>query len=244
MIYNLNNKGIATVEASLIMPIFIFSMLAIYHMAQVKLAENIIYDAGVETAEYLAEIAYLNEDSIYGAGLVFHKYVDDKDMLEKYIKGGVQGIDFLGTTGIDSEGYYQLRINYEVVLSLPFVPELASDKSITIRCRAYIGDDIDEAENSNTDRYVFVTENKEVYHDSRLCTYLELSIKTTTKETAKRNGLLPCEYCGDGTGDKVIVTDYGEKYHYSFNCSGLKRTIYRVKFSEVEGIGGCTRCTN
>lgn len=244
MKYNLNNKGVATVEASLIMPIFIFSMLAIYHMAQAKLAENVIYDAGVETAEYLAEIAYLNKDSIYGARLVFHKYVDDEDLLKKYIKGGVQGVDFLGTTGIDSEGYYELRMNYEVVLSLPFVPELSSDKTVSIRCRAYVGDDVGEDESGDNDRYVFVTENREVYHESRLCTYLELSISTTSAQEAKSNGLLPCEYCGDGTGEMVIVTNYGEKYHYSFDCSGLKRTIFRVKFSEVEGIGGCTRCTN
>lgn len=240
-----NNKGVATVEATLVLPIFIFSMLAVYHMAQTRLAENIIYDAAVETAEYLAETAYLNENSIYGASLIFHKYIDDEGMVEDYIKGGVNGVSFWGTTGIDDEGYFVLQVNYEVEVSLPFVPELVSDRTVTIRQRAYVGDSNHNNQGEQEgDEYVYVTDNRDVYHSSRMCTYLELSMHTVNLSLATGNGYKPCEFCGGEGGKTVIITDYGGKYHYSGRCSGLKRTIYRVKYSEVEGLGGCSRCVN
>ena len=82
--YKRNNMGSATVEATLILPLFMFGMMVIYCMIQSILAENVLYRAAVETAEYLAETAYINENSIYAPELVFSNYVADEELLEKY----------------------------------------------------------------------------------------------------------------------------------------------------------------
>ncbi len=53
----------------------------------------------------------------------------------------------------------------------------------------------------------------------------------------------PCERCGNGISSGVVfITNQGNKYHNSVTCSGLKRTIKTVKLSEVGGRGPCSAC--
>ena len=241
---NTSNSGNTVIEATLILPIFIFSMLTLYYMAQCKIAENMVYDAAVETSEYLAQLAYNDESVVSAPGLVYPKYVDDPKLLGKYIQGGVEGINFLGTTGIDEEGYFTIKVTYTTKVSVPLMPVLSKEKTISIKQRAYTGKNhTSNSEDGSQDTYVYVTENREAYHQTRLCTYLELEIGVVNKNVAAKMGYTACIFCGSKAGDKVLITKYGGKYHSSYQCSGLKRTIYRVKKSEVEGLEGCIRCT-
>ncbi|MBE5943966.1 MAG: hypothetical protein E7258_03500 [Lachnospiraceae bacterium] len=241
--FTTDNRGVATVEATLILPFFIFAMLSIYRMAQCRIAENIIYDASIETAEYLSELAYIDENAIYGPELIFSKYVDDSDFLDTYIVDGTSGINFLGTTGVDEDGYFILKVNYSTKVIMPFMPSLSQDKTISIKKRAYTGNIVSEDNaDSSGDRYVYITDYMSVYHNSRTCTYLDLSTQVSGKKEAEARGLSLCEFCPPVDVDKVIVTDFGERYHTRRECSGLKRTIYRVKLKDVEGMGECSRC--
>ena len=40
----------------------------------------------------------------------------------------------------------------------------------------------------------------------------------------------------------VLVGPEGECYHGNANCRGVKRTVHRVRLSEVGGIPPCSRC--
>ena len=53
-----------------------------------------------------------------------------------------------------------------------------------------------------------------------------------------------CERCGwmPGNDGNCYVTDYGDRYHTSLSCSGLKRKVYTVPLSEVKGKGACSKC--
>ena len=51
-----------------------------------------------------------------------------------------------------------------------------------------------------------------------------------------------CEHCGGKGGGPAYITDYGDRYHSSLSCSGLKRTVYAVPLSEVIGKGACSKC--
>lgn len=240
-----NNKGMAVVEATLILPIFIFGVLAVYHMIQCKITENIIYDATVETAEYISELGYINRDNIYVPELYFSSYVDEEDMIDRYVVGGVDGIDFWGSDFELKDEYFSLQVNYTIKISVPFIPELKIKKSISVTQRYYVGDVEDgDGEGGKKDVYVYITDNMEAYHSTRLCTHLNLSVEIVPFEEAITTGYEPCEYCGYEDSGLVIITDYGDKYHSNPHCSGLKRTIYRVKLSEIGGIPGCTRCVN
>lgn len=88
-----------------------------------------------------------------------------------------------------------------------------------------------------------MTDNQAVYHMTRRCSYLTLQIQASTLEQAKHNGYDMCAFCGkDVQGRQVYVTNEGDRYHSSLTCSGLKRTVYRKKKSEVTGLAACSRC--
>ncbi|MFI3212924.1 MAG: hypothetical protein R3Y24_06235 [Eubacteriales bacterium] len=117
--------------------------------------------------------------------------------------------------------------------------------------RQWTGYDVEHVtEESIEDEYVYITENGTVYHESRSCSYLNLSIKMIDKSallTSKNvdgTGYSPCELCGDaGMGDLYYITDYGTRYHKSLSCSGLKRTIQSILRSEINGRPPCSRCS-
>lgn len=100
------------------------------------------------------------------------------------------------------------------------------------------------------EEYVYVTPNGQVYHTNRDCTYLHLSIDTVSitdlEKLRNKDGKIydKCRLCGNDDKDLyfVYVTDYGESYHTSLSCNGLKRTILKIKRSETGGRTLCKRC--
>lgn len=240
-----NKKGSAVVEATLIIPFFLFAMTAIYSMCRCKLAEGVIYEAAYETAEYMAEYSYISEPDYFIPGIMMSKYIDNKSLVEKSIEGGITGINYIGTEVRDSNDYVVLKVNYTLNVSVPFFSKLSKSRQIVIRQRAYIGEGENngKSECGDDERYVFITDNRDVYHDSNSCTYLRPSIHTTAYASAIKDGYSACEFCGDNCGSIVFVTDEGGRYHSSKSCSRLKRNIHRVKLSDVSDLPGCSRCT-
>ncbi len=100
------------------------------------------------------------------------------------------------------------------------------------------------------DSWVYISETGTVYHRSRACTHLKLSIRCVSgidiNILRNENGekYRRCYRCAEQnlTRGKVYITDEGECYHADLNCSGLKRTVRRVHLSEVAGWPCCSRC--
>lgn len=230
------NQGSASLEATLVMPVFLLVMVSLFWMTQSVLAEAQVYEAAAETAEYMAEIAYLEAANTAAAYLRFPRYVDETEMVEQHVKHGVSGVQFLGSE--IGEEYIVLRVSYGM--------EHLGARSFTIRKRAYTGAAWEDTETDTAhveDVYVYVTDNQAVYHMTRRCSYLTLQIQASTLEQAKHNGYDMCAFCGKGIrGKQVYVTNEGDRYHSSLTCSGLKRTVYRKKKSEVTGLVACSRC--
>ena len=227
------NQGSASLEATLVMPVFLLAMISMF---QSVLVEAQIYEAAAETAEYMAEMAYLEAANTAAAYLRFPRYVDETDRMERYVKHGVSGVQFLGSEIGDE--YIVLRVSYAM--------EHLGTRSFTIRKRAYTGAAWEAAETEAAhaeDAYVYVTDNQAVYHTTRQCSYLRLQIRTSALEQAKQSGYDACAFCGRNVqGTQVYVTNEGDRYHSSLTCSGLKRTVYRKKKSEVAGLAACSRC--
>lgn len=239
MNYRKNNKGSACVEATIVMPIFIMAMISVYCMAKCNMAKLMVYEAVAESAEYGAEYMYI--DSVVAAitASFADSYIDDAE-ITRYIEGGANGISFLGSY-VDGDELV-VRATYTLKLSLPLLPTLSRRETIELRQKGYVGYKEDEKETEEKAEYVYVTDNQEVYHGSRLCTYLTLSVSGCNKKEAKKEGYEPCSFCGGYDTEYVYITNRGEKYHSDRRCSGLKRTVHRVKKEEVGELGGCSRC--
>ena len=139
-----------------------------------------------------------------------------------------------------------LKINYSIVLELPFLPRLCKNKTVTIRQRAYVGFKSDDTDEDIEDDAitVYVAENESVYHVDSNCSHLNISVFTREKNQAQTDGYSSCEICGSRCGDLVYVTEDGEKYHSTKSCSGLKRTIYQISIENVGNLSCCSRCGN
>ena len=104
-------------------------------------------------------------------------------------------------------------------------------------------------EGINEEEYVYITESGTVYHRSRDCKHLKVSIQVIPYSeidgARNENGAkyYKCDRCGKYNSSGVVfITNQGNKYHTSATCSGLKRTIMTVKITETGGRGPCSSC--
>ena len=258
------NRGSAAVEAAVALPLFLFLMLFFFHTFHVYVVRETVYEAGIEAAEYAAEYYFLqnrledavelsDSDSVIKKGVDqagcvataaahFRESLDEPELIEKYVEGGVNGISILGPVVPRSDGDLEFRISYTICIRTPFLPTVTKKVVETIRQKPYTGDPGQADGNEESDPYVYVTDNQEVYHRSRGCTHLVLGMHTETLAAAKKEGYHACAYCGNRAGILVLVGPEGECYHSTGDCSGLKRTVRRVRLSEVGGLPPCSRC--
>jgi hypothetical protein len=119
-----------------------------------------------------------------------------------------------------------------------------------VEVRAWVGYTGESFQENAKGQIVYVALNGEVYHKSRDCTYLRLTVRAIAASSVKKERnqsgerYTACEYCvtaGRSSGI-VYITDYGTSYHASSACQGLKRTIMAVPLSETSGLRSCSRC--
>lgn len=139
-------------------------------------------------------------------------------------------------------------------VSMPFSALSFGRRVVTRRAvvRSWVGFTGESFQNEAGEAMVYLTPGGSVYHKTRDCTYLRLSIRQISYEDlhGERNQsgsrYTPCEYCvRRGTsGGTVYITDHGISYHSSAGCQGLKRTVMAVPLSKAlsEGRTLCSRC--
>ena len=127
-----------------------------------------------------------------------------------------------------------------------------------LNCRLYVqcvvkpwtGYDVTKTkERDEEDSIVYMTENGSVYHKNRACTHLTLSIQAepfyslSEKKNMSGEYYKACEFCGkNGIITIAYITSYGNKYHTSTKCRGLKRTVKSLSLSQVKGVDPCQKC--
>lgn len=242
-------KGSVTVEAALAVPLFFFAVLALFYMMEVMSVRTNIRTGMQYAAKAAAEETYIKP--MVTPGSLESDIVEaiGAERLERSIVvNGSGGLHCQKSRMSATTGILEFHVNYQIRLPIPTfaVPPVNMEESLRIKgWNGYIRAGF-QGQDEET---VYITETGMVYHRDYHCTYLELSIRAVP--ASQVDGLRnesqgkyhACEICeGAGSGE-VYITDYGNRYHTSLGCSGLKRTVYAVPLSEAVGKGACSKCS-
>ena len=265
-LFALCKKASLTVEAALIFPFFVCACIMILYFGELFRLETRItqdlYNSSKTYAQYAGLLANgdMEESQLMKAGIsgigIYQISQSFKNNLgeefnDKFLmtKGNLS-YSFLHSK-ID-EDYVDLVVTYRVKFNIP----LLSFKAIPIvqRCRFSSWSGRQRIKKSgDDDTIVYVTSTGTVYHRSRDCTYIRLSIQNVKYSDvgSKRNEsgakYYPCEKCFKKTtlGEVVYITNTGTRYHNNINCSELKRTVHEVRLSDVKDTKRpCNKCGN
>lgn len=241
-------KGSITVEAAIAVPVFFLAVVSLLYLMEMMAIHTAVRCGLQYAGKKLAEEAYvaqvllpsrIENDVIYAIG---------PDRLERSIVvDGSTGIQCDGSRMSIQTGIAELEAVYQVRIPIPMFGIAPITCKESMRIKAWTGYERDEFGGSD-DEMVYVTETGIVYHRDYHCSHLDLSIHMTTKEKAEKlrnesgGKYHPCEHCVDSDRGLVYITDYGDRYHASLSCSGLKRTVYAIPLSEAVGKGACSKC--
>lgn len=264
-------KGSATVEAALIFPVFLCAMTAILLLGQLILTEANIQYAICKTADVYAiqtavkessskvteeknQYTGRNKGTVWQAvwegvslQMLFHSIYQSSGLEEKTIRGGKKGIIVWASE--QDNNVVKVQARYYLKLQVPFLGTYSFYRQIFAQQRVFNGYEEREfqGKEGNSQGVVYVTKHGTVYHTSLSCSHICRKISGGhVKEILDKNKYDACEKCiKKGEVPSVLyVTVYGNKYHSSLNCSGLKRTVQTVNKEETEGMELCRRCAS
>lgn len=243
-------KGSITVEAAMAVPIFFFATLALIYLFEMMTVQTSVrcglQEAGKKLAVQAAEVTAvfpttLEKDIVNSIG---------SGRLERSIvEGGSSGIDCSRSYLSPVTGIGEIQAAYKLRIPVPFFSIAPVTYKETIRIKAWTGYEAGGF-GEEDDEIVYVTDTGMVYHKDAHCTHLDLSIRAENLENVgnlrnESGGKYHvCEKCvrKNPSGGNVYITDQGDRYHTSLTCSGLKRTVYTVRISEVPGKRACSKC--
>lgn len=242
-------KGSVTIETAMVLPVFFLGIVCLLYMMEVMAIRTSIRSGMQCAAKQVVEEAFLKpvvtseelEENIRNA-------IGTERLDRSIIKGGSMGISCEGSRMSVITGILDIHVRYEVKLPVPAVSSAVAVMEEALKVKGWTGYIRTGWENESEDM-VYITQTGMVYHRDSSCNYLELSIQTVSSEDLdilrnKNQGIYhACGRCVSGQAkDKVYITAYGDRYHNSLNCSGLKRTVYMVPVSEAVGKGACAKC--
>lgn len=249
-----NEEGAMTLEASLIVPIFLIVLLMLTSAGEILMIHQQISHGACEAAKRAAVNEYRirqkkksgSDLSGFSAKAAFLAAVNRKFLDHSALIGGSAGAAAACRLTLTSKGEYIVSVRYYIRKTMPFLPTHTVSYEQSVRQKSMTGyvPDGDELKKG----YVYITPHEAVYHKDLSCTHLSLDISVdedVEKYRNKRTQYKPCDKCTKhekGDFSCVYIAKEGESYHTDLGCSGLKRTVKQVDLSTLKGMRPCTRC--
>ena len=255
-------KGSLTIEASIVLPIFVMAiMVLIFFVQAIQMQVQIqkaLFNQTMKTAGYsyylsqaempteaekFFESEYIKLNIINELGDGFFK--------NGYIVNGKNGF-ILNFTNISDEGVVDIALQYRMQVPFDIFGVGKLNFIARARCRTWDGKYSDIT--GSQGKMVYVTPYGEVYHISKNCSYIASSIKNCNyAEIGEKRNLsgaiyYPCQRCTESkipiTVQLVYYTDYGTRYHLDTICSNLKNNVFAISESvATEKYRQCSKCS-
>lgn len=187
---------------------------------------------------------------IFSMLFLFKVYTQDMAQLQQ--KGKKLAAYACTTQGFEGENTTLIRLQNSRKIESLFSILAFPDCKLLTKCvvKPWTGYDVKSGKTrKEEDTIVYMTQYGTVYHKDRSCSHLSLSIQgielSKVKEIKNESGknYSPCEYCGEnGFVTLVFITGYGNRYHTSISCRGLKRYIRSIPLSQVGDVAPCKKC--
>ena len=259
-----------TVEAAIVLPCFLFFFLNLLGIIEMYRLHSTLLAALRETGRELSVYAYAyravtKEEKDEG----LEAFLEDIAFSYFYVRERVEdlaGEEYLDSSPL-SKGKDSIRYADSSILRQGDIIDLVASYQVSpfvgiigfsparFYCRyygrAWTGYEVapEGEDGGDGEEYVYVAENAEVYHLSRECTHIRLSISECEEADLEilRNEsgskYTPCELCVTFPDGRFYIARSGDRYHGDLSCSGLKRTVTVMLRSEAEKkYRMCSRC--
>lgn len=200
-------QGSLTVEAALVLPIFIFAITAFLSFFQMITIQENLQMGLTETAKAASRFGYVWEDLTEGkgdqsmgrelvnslvSGAFFEKellkYIDREEIDSSCIEGGFKGISFLNSSFMEENDQIDIAITYLIRPRVPFFHFRGYPMVQRVKTRGFVGTGKEEMsldtekgeEEEQKEEVVYITETGTVYHGRRDCTHIKLSIRSSS----------------------------------------------------------------
>lgn len=197
-----------------------------------------------EVKDYL--LAELSQEAIR---LRFLEILGPETVSHAVLAEGADGISFKESELLQE--HHRLRLVVTYAIRLPVRLFGVGDISLQQQCYRYgrMGD-VDPAKKVEpAEVMVYVTKNRQVYHKTLSCTYLNLSVRSVSmsmvEDLRNDSGAIyyACERCKPtGREEAVYLAEDGDRYHAQWDCPSLRRHISSIPISQAEDLRPCSRC--
>lgn len=256
---SLKYRGSMTVEASMVLPVFLFFMMTLLMAIEmVRLQSNLFAGLGSSEAIHMEEQI---QRVLLDQPLLEHF---NADTAEEYLNEQENGrLCLLGSISVRNQSDVQRngRIEVEVQYQIkPFIYWLpignGNGGGLYFRDELFVHDFNGyrgpiEGDYREEEEIVYITENGARYHMDTGCVSLRISVQTvhSSQLSAMRNQsggrYYPCERCRPSKSGVFFITRDGDRYHRGADCSSLKRTVRAVSLEEAVKLGrsACSKCS-
>lgn len=253
-------RGTLTVEAAVVLPLFLMVMIAVLQFGSVMGTASKFGTALSDTGKTMAVAAYVTKyggDTKSAPGIaavaLSEAYAQGKVMSQAGDTSMVKNANMLLSSFLKEDETIDLVLTYQLRSPFGAVKLPGNFFLQRARVRAWTGRTLPEAEGTDEEEtageYVYVTETGTVYHEDPDCTHLKLSIRLVDSgslETLRNSSggkYHACEKCGDASPQGMVyITNEGNRYHSSLSCSGLKRTVRQVSRDDIGNLRACSKC--
>ena len=243
---NRHRSASLTAEAALVFPVFFFVVFLLWQLFLLLLFQLQVCNSVTNTVMTYSHLGY-------AARQAEQENVDISWIFQPLLWNSIpenKRAENLFVRCKEENGAVKTEVYYDFLCDAPCLPRLSLPVTQGFLFYPYLGEtDTDRFEEEETKDVVYRTLNGTVYHESKACGYLTVTVRQVqaTEVDGLRNSFgekyTPCLRCDhmEQTGT-VYISSGGDRYHRSASCVTLKRNVIEIKREEIGELPACHKC--